>query len=175
MYPAEDPVVSPSGHLYSRESILEYILNKTKELKQQARLFEEQQLKQQEEELKKLKKMQEEDQQHFAEVTDGVVSNVKRKLEGVEDSEYFKSRKKLIDDTDRDVRIEELKKVSPWIPQFTPEAKDAEVKEPPKRPPSPFTGRPLRTKDLIPVNLIRESHDTSTDSDRVRYICPVSR
>ena len=44
--PAEDPVVSPSGRLYSREFILEYILTKNQELKKQQREYEAQQVRQ---------------------------------------------------------------------------------------------------------------------------------
>lgn len=44
MYPAEDPVVSPSGHIYSKESMLEYLLTKSKELKESQRLYDEQQV-----------------------------------------------------------------------------------------------------------------------------------
>jgi nitric oxide synthase-interacting protein len=174
-YPAEEPVVSPSGHLYSRESILEYLLVHSRRIKEQTRLYEEQTLKHEEEELQLLNKLQAEEQQHFAQSSDGVLATVnKRKLEqGSEESDYFQSRKKIIDDTEREVKLEELRKVSPWVPQFTPQAKESQIKEPPKRPPSPFTGRPLRAKDLIPVNLVRESD--VDDSSRVRYICPVSR
>lgn len=42
--PVEDPVISPSGHIYSREAILEYLLLKTQELKKQAKLYENQEL-----------------------------------------------------------------------------------------------------------------------------------
>ena len=42
--PITDAVVSPSGHIYSRESILEYLLLKTQEIKAQARAFELQQV-----------------------------------------------------------------------------------------------------------------------------------
>lgn len=44
MTPAEDPVVSPSGHIYSRESIIEYLLNKSKELKKAWKQYEDQQV-----------------------------------------------------------------------------------------------------------------------------------
>jgi nitric oxide synthase-interacting protein len=44
LVPIEDAVVSPSGHIYSREAILEYLLNKTQEIKAQARAFEEQEV-----------------------------------------------------------------------------------------------------------------------------------
>ena len=44
MHPAEEAVVSPSGHIYSREFILEYLLTKSKELKKAAKAFEEQEV-----------------------------------------------------------------------------------------------------------------------------------
>jgi hypothetical protein len=44
LYPAEDAVVSPSGHLYSRESVLEYLLSKSKDLKVLREQYEEQQV-----------------------------------------------------------------------------------------------------------------------------------
>lgn len=62
---------------------------------------------------------------------------------------------------------------------FTPEAAAAELKAPPKRPASPMTGRPLRAKDLIPINLTVEDNSdisgTSSMDGGVRFICPVSR
>jgi nitric oxide synthase-interacting protein len=87
---------------------------------------------------------------------------------------YQISRKKVIDDTESSEKLEQLRKVSPWIPQFTPQAKETEIKEPPRRPPSPCSGRPLRSKDLIPLQLIRESGSENT-SGVVRYLCPVTR
>lgn len=44
LQPADDPVISPSGHLYSRESILQYLLNKSKELKILREQYEQQQV-----------------------------------------------------------------------------------------------------------------------------------
>ena len=88
-------------------------------------------------------------------------------------STYFDSRKKFIDDTDSSVKIQELKKVSPWIPQFTPTA-EVIIKEPMKRPESPFSGKPLRSKDLIPIHLVRED-GKSENSSIVRFVCPVTR
>ncbi len=59
---------------------------------------------------------------------------------------------------------------------FTPEA-ESRMKAPPTRPQSPMTGRPIRSKELIPINLIEESRDSesSDKSSSVRFICPVSR
>jgi hypothetical protein len=42
--PAVDPVVSPSGRIYSREAIIEYLLTKSKELKVARDKYEEQQV-----------------------------------------------------------------------------------------------------------------------------------
>ena len=62
---------------------------------------------------------------------------------------------------------------------FTPEAEAAPIKAPSKRPASPMTGRPLRAKDLIPVDLIVEDTSDSIGQNSgncsVKFICPVSR
>lgn len=42
--PAENPVVSPSGRIYSKEFILEYLLTKSKELKKQWKDYDDQQV-----------------------------------------------------------------------------------------------------------------------------------
>jgi hypothetical protein len=44
MHPAEEAVVSPSGRIYSREFILEYLLTKSKELKKITKAFEAQEV-----------------------------------------------------------------------------------------------------------------------------------
>ena len=118
----------------------------------------------------------------FVETHNGVQSTLKRKageLGGngsneVNSSSYLASRVKYIDDTDRKDKMEQLSKVCPWVPQFTPHAADAVKTAPPKRPASPFSGRPLRSKDLIPIDLIKESSG-SENSSIVKYLCPVSR
>ncbi len=173
MYPAEDAVISPSGHLYSRESILEYLLSTSRKMKRQQQQYDEQQFRLEMERKEQQRKEKEEEELRFLAATD-VIEKVKRTIDEVEpsSSEYFQSRKKLIDDTERQKNIEELKRISPWVPQFTPEAKESTIVEPPKRPPSPFSGRPLRAKDLVSINLVKES--TGPD-DRVRFICPLSR
>lgn len=108
----------------------------------------------------------------FLESNEGKVAG-KRKAEEDVETEYLSQRKKVIDDTEHEVRLEQLRKVSPWIPQFTPEAKESSIPEPPKRPLSPFSGQPLRSKDLISIELIKET-STAADSTE-KYICPVSR
>jgi hypothetical protein len=43
LQPAEDPVLSPSGHLYSREAVYSYMLAKKEELQRQRAVWEQQQ------------------------------------------------------------------------------------------------------------------------------------
>lgn len=177
--PAEEPVVSPSGRVYSREAILEYLLLKTQEIKEQTRLWEQQK---QRETLEMQRKAEAEAQsqvEHFKESQGGVGTIVKRKLpEAEEKVAYMESRKRKIDDTDREKQKEELKKINPWLSEFTPTAAPTAIKEPPKRPPSPFSNRPLRAKDLIPVNLEREvvvGNSSSNSGSMVRFVCHVTK
>lgn len=91
---------------------------------------------------------------------------------------YMASRKRMIDDTDRETQLKVLKEVNPWLPQFTPQAEETKLKKPPKRPLSPMTSRPLRVSDLIPINMHREvptTNDQPSTETTVKYICPVSR
>jgi hypothetical protein len=106
----------------------------------------------------------------------GIANIVERKVSDREATKsYFESRKRHIDDTDNVTKLAELKRVSPWITQFTPTAAAHEISEPPRRPPSPFSGKGLRTKDLIPIDLRKESTAASSSSSTIKFICPVSR
>jgi nitric oxide synthase-interacting protein len=195
MHPAEEAVVSPSGHIYSREYILEYLLTKSKELKKVTKAFEAQEVRcnhfhvcplilsvnlflqtaNRKSEEQTVDDIHTKAIQNFADTQDGVSGVMKRKLNDTDNlNNYQMSRKKVIDDTESNEKLEQLRKVSPWIPQFTPQAKEAEIKEPLRRPPSPCSGRPLRSKDLIPIQLIRES-GSENSSGVVRYLCPVTR
>lgn len=97
----------------------------------------------------------------------------KRKASDSDHNAYLEARKRVIHEANRKDEIEDLRRVSPWIPQFTPEAKEAAMKAPPKRPPSPITGRPLRSADLIPLNLERDPQNN--ESETTKYLCAVSR
>lgn len=198
-YPAEDPVVSPSGHIYSREAILEYLLSKSKEVKKAWKEYEEQQNRARSEMERQMNDVRDAEVSDFrTNIEDVLTTGQKRSLHqtgsissdskaevGGDDrtvssgltsstlaTEQQKKRQKLFDETDRNTRLERLKSVSPWVPQFTPSAERAILAEPPKRPPSPFSGAPLRTKDLISIDLVREDNP---DDSTVRFICPVSR
>jgi ATPase subunit of ABC transporter with duplicated ATPase domains len=138
LHPAkEQPVATPSGFVYERASILEYLLTKTQELKQQQQEYE-QWLAQQENE-----KTQEDQKKRKAQV------------------EQFEDSQKVV--TIKKQKVDEanpLKRTSYWLAEFQPESDEkAAVPPPPKRPPSPMSKQPLRRKDLIELDLKRNSQD----------------
>ena len=187
-----DCVISPSGRLYSREAIYEYLLQKTRDLKELTILYEEQQM-------KKIRDSEElkaadygEQVAAFCATQDGVQGIIQGTVavgdkRGREDGVYISgaSRRKIIDDSTHDEKLVQLQKISPWIAQFTPSAKASDIRQPPKRPPSPFSGNPLRSKDLLPVSLMRDGSSASSSSScsssagtsgtPVLYVCPVSQ
>ncbi len=174
---------------------MEYILKKTVEIKAATAEFEREQVRNDdldppksyklsanqrriaEDAASKSRASQDESAQRFIDNVDGVGSIVKRSITEEEArGTHLEARKRVLDETDNSVKRARLKEVSPWIPMFTPEA-EVHVKAPPKRPTSPMSGRPIRSKDLIPINLTLEVASGAPDSSSgaTRYICPVSR
>jgi len=75
--PVDDAVVSPSGTLYSREAILEYLLQKSRELKRATQEYEEQERGKARQEERELQQQQQESVSAFVETQDGVSKVVK--------------------------------------------------------------------------------------------------
>lgn len=209
--PIDDAVVSPSGRLYSREAILDYLLQKTQEIKKLTRDYERQQVtdstyrllqQARTEQVKYITlsfkeilsresvqaELNEQDRlvKAFTDNQDGVVTvlgkrpGTERTMDDIQKTDLLSNlkktdRKRAIDDRERETKMAELQAISPWIPQFTPAAKSSALLLPPKRPLSPFSGRPLRTKDLIPIDLLRDNANASAGTAGItRFACPVS-
>lgn len=141
LYPARDrPVASPSGYIYERSAMLEYMLTKTQELKRQQHDYDE-----------RLSQQQtgcERDEQ----------KKRKSQVQQFENSQKVTSAKKQKTETNV------LKRTSYWLADMQPnnDLNDKAISSiprtpPPKRPPSPNTKRPLRRKDLIELELKRSS------------------
>lgn len=121
--PVVDAVVSPSGRMYSREAIMEYLLLKTRDIKEHQQKFDDQKLRYEYEELEKQELEKAREIKNFTDTQD-VGGIAKRKASEVETNiSYMESRKKKIDDTDPRLKKEALRKISPWIVDFTPTAK----------------------------------------------------
>lgn len=132
----EHPVATPSGFIYERAAILEYLLTKTQDLKKQQQEYD-QWLAQQER-----NNSEEEEKKRKAQV------------EQFEDSQKaVASKKQKVND------VNPLKKSSYWLADFQPESETAPMSPPPKRPLSPMSQQPLRRKDLIELDLKRNSDD----------------
>lgn len=166
--PCIEPVVSPSGHVYEREVILEYILTKSAELKDQTRLYEIQESKNNQELLKITNSSLSnsiENQKDFISRQDSIANDSIIKPSYLNDD-----RSKRIDDTTNEEKLSQLSKANPFLPRFQPVAAPDKIKQPMKRPPSPMTKKPLRAKDLIPMKISKDTKDAN-DS---KYICPVT-
>jgi len=169
-----------SGHIYSREAIVAYLLTKNKELKEarikydtqlaadETKRNNDQQTKQNETIQKFIEKDQGPAQQSIVEHGKSHQSSLKRKI----DTETVEEGKK------------KLKQISYWLseaqPQYTQESMEESVRNhpPPKRPPSPMSGDPLRLKDLTPITLQRETTrkggNSNSSSTSSKCICAVS-
>lgn len=139
LHPARDrPVASPSGYIYERSAMLEYMLTKTQELKRQ--------------------------QQEYNEYLALQQAN----LEGEEEKkrkshvEQFESAQKVTSAKKQRTETNVLKRTSYWLADMQPDNdkidKSISLRQrvpPPNRPPSPNTNRSLRRKDLIELELKR--------------------
>ena len=186
LQPVVEPVASPSGHLYSREAILEYLVAKKDALAKQRDAYNAQQA---------ARAAQAEEvaggaaaaaaaafaaQELSVASARGSLGKRKREDKAVfqlkEKKRVISGLSKAVDDESYEQKRQDIKRTSWWLPEFTPEGQEVTVPKPPKRPPSPVTGRPLRLKDLVPV---RFAVDTEADalggSGTGRLICAVSK
>lgn len=136
LHSADDhPVATPSGYIYEKVAILEYLLTKTQQLKKEKQEYE-----------AWLQKCHAEEHEN---------DERKRKAQVA----AFEEGQKVITGKRQRVDDNPLKLTSYWLAEFQPEAAAAShaLKIPPKRPPSPNSQQPLRKKDLVVLNLRRNS------------------
>mmetsp|Transcript_13798 Transcript_13798/g.16714 ORF Transcript_13798/g.16714 Transcript_13798/m.16714 type:complete len:288 (+) Transcript_13798:67-930(+) len=155
--PAVDPVASPSGHIYSKESIYEYLLAKIETLGKEKKAYEEQEARLKTERSEASSKRKSEEIEKFIDTQENfsLPKEKKRNLGKATSSgnNFLIKVANKIDTRSKAEKAAELKHSSPWLPEFTPEAQAKLLKKPRRRPPSPVTGKDLRLKDLYPVDL----------------------
>ena len=160
---AKDPVATPSGHIYSRESIVSYLLTKNQEIKKKREDYEMSLV--QKEEAKKL-----EEAKQFSKKVESFVKRAEgtiREASSMHESSLKQKVGKRIDLESNDVKKASLKRSSYWLSQNAPEHIEEKLDAPPDRPPSPMSGQPLRLKDLI-------SLDCKVDDSGKQFVCSVS-
>ena len=81
-------------------------------------------------------------------------------------SSFQSSLSKTINTQSQSEGTARLKRSSYWLSESQPETKESAPSPPPERPPSPMSGKPLRLKDLIPLDLKRDA--------KGKVVCAVS-
>ncbi len=157
-----DAVATPSGHIYGKEAILQYLLDHKQKYQKQEEDRERAILEENANEEKRLSEEAEAERKEFIALSDEIKL---REVDGAQD----RKRKRDIDISSNAERVEALKKSSPWLPSFTPSDGKHRSKEKSlsKRCSSPNTGRSIRAKDLIPLNLERNEDGS--------YLCSVTK
>lgn len=167
--PAIDPVVTPSGHIYSREAIVSYLLTKTRELTALRIAYE-----------TRRTAILTKSQTTLAQTTETAITEFARKdsvQPTVSKEGHAKDIKRAlgrtIDVEGEEERKRSLKRTSFWLsesqPQYDNEGERDE--EPPNRPRSPMTGGELRRKDLVSITLGREE---AKGGKKGKCVCAVS-
>jgi nitric oxide synthase-interacting protein len=157
--PAVDPVACPSGFLFSREAIIENLLEQRKEFKRRLAAWE---ASKEEASIKEAERraIEEEaallafDRRNRAGASDQLATQLRKAV--TEGAEQLLSDKQVtsgaINIRENESRIAEMRAF--WLPSQTPEAA-ATVKKPDTSTRCPASGKKLKLKDLIDVKFTR--------------------
>lgn len=197
-----DAVATPSGHIYSREAIVQYLLTKNGELKKQKAEYEKMRLDVENRRVEWEEKEAKKQQDKFVRKDQGAMSTAL--VLRSDDADGAGGRASTAGSTaaaasaaGKDKAENSLKHVSYWLASSQPQhmkgsakggdfdyAKEIEAlpPPPPERPPSPMSGEPLKLKQLIPLHLVHEgaeeggaaSSKKSGDGSTGRILCAVS-
>ena len=164
-----------SGHIYSREAIVSYLLTKSQQLKEQKTQYEALLAADAQTLHHKQKSNQTLAIQTFIEKDQGPAQQSQQNHSTV----FHQSLKRKIDIETKAEGNKRLKEISYWLSEAQPEynGKEQTIREnpPSKRPSSPMSGNPLRLKDLIPITLHREGTGLNSKGDPDgKCICAVS-
>ncbi|CAD7701384.1 unnamed protein product [Ostreobium quekettii] len=173
LQPAKDPVCTPDGIVYSREAILENLLEQRKANKRKLAAWEAQQAEEQRQADEKARLQAEArlvsfDRQNHMGASDSTVNKLQSAFKQTADHMHDdKMAKSVVSIQENKERMKELK--SFWHPSQTPQARGA-LNKPSMDTLCPGTGRKLRLKDLIQLNFTR-----APPEDGGRYMDPVTR
>ncbi|CAG9462832.1 unnamed protein product [Pedinophyceae sp. YPF-701] len=177
--PAVDPVASPQGVVFSRESILEYLVAQKKELKRRMRAWEEHEARREERDraaaaAEEQARLAEFDRVNHAGMSDQRAREVADAMrsEAGADKHHIQS---VIAIGDIERRRREDK--SFWAADKVPEA-EAAVEKPDMHPRCPVTGRKLKLKDLVAVKFTPipgGPTEAGANGQVLRYMDPVTK
>ena len=72
---------------------------------------------------------------------------------------YVAKLSERVDTTSREAKQEEIRKSAFWLPAHAPGHRRLRTEKPPKRPPSPMSGQPLKLADLVGIELKRSGEE----------------
>lgn len=171
LQPCRNPVVTPDGHLYDKEAILEYIIHKKKEIAQKMKLYEKQksQMKAEQEELGRAEV--ESRKKAFLENEGNPVCAVNGSKEPKPSTSSNRA-------SISNMKIGNEKALpSFWVPSLTPSASATVMAKPDEKVRCPMSGKPLKLKDLIEITLTPindRDQKTSLITKQARYVCAVT-
>ncbi|XP_015923014.1 nitric oxide synthase-interacting protein homolog [Parasteatoda tepidariorum] len=168
LQPCRYPVITPDGYLYDKEAILEYIIHQKKEIARRTKEYEKDQ-KKEADRLTELAKAEEESRaQKFMETEKSIVTKPIASTSSSDDStssisNVTNGREKVLP--------------SFWIPALTPAADKIKMKKPDKTVLCPMSGKPIKAKDLIPIQFTEvkdPDEKKALIARKVRYMCAVT-
>ncbi|KAK8754371.1 hypothetical protein OTU49_015892 [Cherax quadricarinatus] len=168
LHPCRNPVVTPDGHLFDKEAILEYIISKKNEIRRKIKEYEKQ-CKKEQSELEEIGEAENRSRVEKFLQTEMAVSSASQGP-GTSSGSGGSSVSNMVAGRDK-------KLPSFWIPSLTPGNKESKLQKPEKTIYCPISGKPLRAKDLIDVKFtlaVDPDEKGSLDGKRERYKCPVT-
>ncbi|CAJ0600253.1 unnamed protein product [Cylicocyclus nassatus] len=196
LQPCKNPVITPSGFLFDREAVLEYILAQKKEIAKRTKEWERQNAIQAEEQRKAQKSDQEKIVRKFDEV-EGTPAHPGYKIYSNEARESVTNPNPLkrpgsaitvqpaqkvkalgTEGEISNMKGERSKELpSFWIPELNPTAESTKLEKPSQKVLCPLSGKPLKLKDLMEVKFTpipKDEEEKSIIAAKVRYMCPVT-
>lgn len=200
----DDAVATPSGHIYSREAIVQYLLTKNGELRKQRAEYERRRLDVEDRRAEWEEEGRRRRQDSFVRKDQGAMSSSSTTALVVRNDDADASGRGAAASAagrsgataGKETGQNSLKHVSYWLATSQPQHSEGRAnydgefdyrKEiealpppPPERPASPMSGEPLKLKQLIPLHLVHEGAEDATKDGRKRdgatgrILCAVS-
>jgi len=174
----KDPVVTPQGHIFDREAILECFVQQKVDMQVQQKKWDEQERKR----LKAEKTANEEadlkELEDFTKAEQGLLSQDHRHKRALESTSKDDGRpeKKLRDGELIQIDKSQMRAKSFWTKEFTPTAAPTEVKKVDTATRCPMTGKKLKVKDLKTVIFdIADQKLVDQGGGKGMYCCAVSK
>lgn len=175
LQPCRNPVITPDGYLYDKESILEYIIRHKAE---NARLLKEYHA-QQTRQAKELEELAAAEQRSKAEsfvrkertiVSSSTPSTSTAAPGGVTQEQGGPSVSNMANGKEGQLP-------SFWVPALTPSAKKDRMEKPKSVVLCPMSGQPIKAKDLMPIKftpVVDPDDKASLITKKARYMCAVT-